>query len=132
MNGEGNTPNYAQIVDESLENLCGDAMLPDSDLKCKDYYKLVYKESNNMSHGCGYLYFANSGAWMDDNSVLVFLDNSVICLLKYLSMITATYSLKYAQLTNLALMLRSASGEMEALSESKLKILNKKRIEKKF
>lgn len=39
---------------------------------------MLYKESNNMSHGCGYLFFANSGAWMDDIAVLQFTDIAVL------------------------------------------------------
>ena len=43
-----------------------------------DLMTMYYRESNNMSHGCGYLYFANYGALRDDGPIMQALD-TMIC-----------------------------------------------------
>ena len=43
-----------------------------------DYMTMLYRESNNMSHGCGYLYFANYGALRDDGPIIQAFD-TMIC-----------------------------------------------------
>ncbi len=45
-------------------------------------YCLTYKESQAMSHGGGYLFFANTGAWMDDINVVVALDLFILNLIE--------------------------------------------------
>ena len=132
VDGEGNTPNYVQIVDEYFEKLFGNASLPDKEVKVKDFFKLVYKESNNMSHGCGYLFFTNIGAWMDEKPVIQFLDSSILYFLNYLFLITAKDSLKHVEVANIALLLRESSEEMRSLINTKTEILKKKSIEKKY
>lgn len=48
-----------------------------SNIKVSDFYWLCYKESNNMSHGNGYLYFTNIGAWNDSVPVIQFFDTAL-------------------------------------------------------
>ena len=83
MDKDGHTPTYTALVKEYFNNLykndktisryCNNA-----DILTRDYLYMLYKESNNMSHGCGYLFFANSGAWMDDIAVLQFTDMAIL------------------------------------------------------
>lgn len=83
MDKDGHTPTYTTLVKEYFNNLykndktisryCNNA-----DILTRDYLYMLYKESNNMSHGCGYLFFANSGAWMDDIAVLQFTDMAIL------------------------------------------------------
>lgn len=42
-----------------------------------DTIKLLYKESQMLSHANGYLYFSNYGAWADDVPPIVFIDIAI-------------------------------------------------------
>lgn len=133
VDGEGYSPNFVQIVDEYLEKLYKDAPMANNKIEIKDFFKIVYKESNNMSHGCGYLFFANTGAWMDDITVLQFLDNSISYFLHYIGLIFAVYADDSENNKIIAELLRESLVEMDKLIESKMDILrNIKRINKKF
>ena len=133
VDGEGHSPNFVQIVDEYLEKLYKDASMANNKIKIKDFYKIVYKESNNMSHGCGYLFFANIGAWMDEINVLQFLDNSIRYFLRYVGLIFIVYAEESENNKTIANLLKESLAEMEKLIDSKMEILSKtKRIPKNF
>ena len=83
MDKNGHTPKYTDIVKEYFNKLYRNAKTislycNNADILTRDYLLMLYKESNNMSHGCGYLFFANSGAWMDDIAVLQFTDIAIL------------------------------------------------------
>ena len=86
---------------------------------------LIYFESQNMSHGCGYLYFANQGAWSEDINVILFLDKSIQYILDKFCMISAEYQFPFEENDDyLELFLRSAK-EMTKLIDTKNEIMQK-------
>lgn len=94
MDEVGNSPTYTSLVKEYFETLYKDELMQieiegkptQQDIKVRDYFALMYKESNNMSHGCGYLFFANTGAWMDDINIIRFLDIAILDLFNRISL----------------------------------------------
>jgi hypothetical protein len=74
INAEGKKTSLCSLVFSYIESIFGaESKLPKG-ISLFNLYKILYLESQNMSHGCGYLYFANRGAWMEDVNILVFLD----------------------------------------------------------
>lgn len=133
VDSEGNVPNLVQLVDEYLDKQYKDTLMSNNKMKIKDFYKLVYKESNNMSHGCGYLFFANIGAWMDDINILQFLDNAIMYFLMNVGIIFACYAEESESNKAISDLLRESSIEMGKLIESKMVILSKiGRVPKNF
>ncbi len=133
VDGEGKTPTFGQLVDEYLDKQYKDDPMANNKIKIKDFYKVVYKESNNMSHGCGYLFFSNIGAWMDDINVLQFLDNSIMYFLLNAGAIFFAYAQESENNKKISELLQDAYIEMENLIKSKMKILTEiKRIPKFF
>lgn len=123
VDGEGKTPTLGQLVDEYLDKQYKDAPMANNIIKIKDFYKVVYKESNNMSHGCGYLFFSNVGAWMDDINVLQFLDNSIMYFLMNTGLLFFAYAQESENNKKISDLLQSAYIEMENLIKRKMKIL---------
>lgn len=133
IDGDGKVPKLGQLVEDYLEKLCKDASISEKGIKIKDFYKIVYKESHNLSHGCGYMFFANIGAWMDDITVLQFLDNSIIYFLEYMGLIFAVYADECDANKFIAGLLKESLVGMEKLVKSKMEIFKKiSRIKKKF
>ncbi len=133
VDGEGNTPNLAQLVDEYFDNIFQEDLMSNKDIKIKDFFKLVYKESNNMSHGCGYLYFSNIGAWMDDLSVIQFLDNAVMNLLRHICIIFSEHEEESENNKLISELLKKSFIKMALLTKEKEDILMKiPRVEKNF
>lgn len=133
VDNDGNTPSLGQLVSEYLNEQYKDAFMANNEMKIKDFYKLVYKESNNMSHGCGYLYFSNIGAWMDDINVIQFLDNAIMHLLMYVGIIFATYSEESENNKIISDLIKEAHKDMAGLISDKMEILlGIKRIPKNF
>lgn len=133
VDGEGYTPNLVQIVDEYLNEQYKNNPVANNKMKIKDFYKIVYKESNNMSHGCGYLFFANIGAWMDDINVLQFLDNAIINFLLCVGIIFACYAEDSENNKIISDLLKESLIEMRKLVESKMEIIIKTgRVPKNF
>jgi len=133
VDGEGHTPNLVQLVDEYLDKQYKDNLMANNEMKIKDFYKIVYKESNNLSHGCGYLFFANTGAWMDDINVLQFLDNAVTYLLFYVGILFVSFAEESENNKIISDLLKESLVEMRKLVENKMEILNKSgRVPKNF
>ena len=76
-----------------------------------------------MSHGCGYLYFANQGAWMEDLNVIWFLDSAMIYMLEKFKALWNTYSILDNSNTNTALIFNEKHKEMRKLIEIKNEII---------
>lgn len=85
MDDKGIPPTYMSLVKEYLASLYGEERFADKNIFIKNFMFLTYKESNYMSHGSGYLYFVNIGAWNDDVSVIRFIDYAVCELLDKIS-----------------------------------------------
>lgn len=133
VDGKGNEPNFTQLVDEYLEKQYKDNVIASNNIKFRDYYNIVYKESNNMSHGCGYLFFTNIGAWMDDMSVIIFLDNAITDFLFYVGIIFTAYAEEHENNKIISELLVNSRKEMLELAESKTKIITEiERVEKNY
>lgn len=133
VDNEGKVPSYNQLVCEYFESVFDDANMTNADIKIRDFYKLVYKESNNMSHGCGYLFFSNTGAWMDDFAVIQFLDGVILHLLKKLGIVFMLYSAFDDKNKIISDCIKEHFQQMQSSCEEKAEILLKvKRIPKSF
>ena len=96
LDGKGIVPQYVDLVREYFTKYynslfvldksdgVGDTPVPTS-ISASDYMDMLYRESNNMSHGCGYLYFANQGALSDDGPIMQALDNMIVLAVTALS-----------------------------------------------
>ena len=89
-----------------------------------ELYKLLYYESQNMSHGCGYLYFANQGAWSEDINVILFLDKSIQYVLGKFCMISAEYQFSNKENNDFLELFLTSTKEMTTLVEAKNKIFS--------
>lgn len=133
VDGNGNVPSFTQLVDEYLEKQYKDNVIVGNNIKFRDYYNIVYKESNNMSHGCGYLFFSNIGAWMDDMSVVIFLDKAITDFLFYVGIIFTGYAEENENNKIISELLLKSRKEMSQLAENKIKLINEiGRVEKKY
>lgn len=81
IDDKGNVPTYSRLVNEMLEALYCDEKIQNSDFTWKQLYSISYVESQNMSHGQGYLFFVNSGAWNDGRNIIAFIDQASIYIL---------------------------------------------------
>ena len=81
----------------------------------------MYLESQGMSHGCGYLYFANQGAWMEDVNILSFLDLAVGNILNKMVVMWKTSELFGEDETEFVKFLESKRDEMDRLISTKAK-----------
>ena len=70
----GKCPTFSSIVKEIFDKLYKNLKLNDSEFKLKDLMFLEYYESIQMGHGCGYLYFCNTGAFQDSINVVLATD----------------------------------------------------------
>lgn len=140
MDEDGKSPGFTELVNNFLDKTTSneikmgemkeDGTIKESNVTLRDYFKLLYKESNNMSHGSGYLFFANSGAWMDDVSIINFIDQSVIKLLMKVGIFfLVDNSEKNAKVAELC---KDAMNKIIELSKEKIEILSIKRIKKQF
>ena len=84
-------------------------------------YKILYLESQSMSHGCGYLYFANQGAWMEDVNILSFLDLALGNILNKMVVMWKTSELFGEDETEFVNFLESKRDEMDRLISAKAK-----------
>ena len=86
-----------------------------------------------MSHGCGYLYFANHGAWMEDINVIVFLDICLSNILKKESCALLSFTLIDKIDEELIATLISNFSEMNELIKEKARLIQQNpRILKSF
>ena len=77
-----------------------------------------------MSHGCGYLYFANQGAWSEDINVILFLDKSIQYVLGKFCMISAEYQFPNEENNDFLELFLTSTKEMTTLVEAKNKIFS--------
>ena len=136
VNEAGVSPTYTALVKEYFELLYKDEIIRiekpavGKDVKLKDYFSLVYKESNNMSHGCGYLFFTNTGAWMDDINIIHFLDISILNILQRISIAFFAFGTDNEMNSKVADRLKKSIDNLDILFKEKIEILKIPRVSK--
>lgn len=136
VNEAGVSPTYTALVKEYFELLYKDEIIRiekpavGKDVKLKDYFSLMYKESNNMSHGCGYLFFTNTGAWMDDINIIHFLDISILNILQRISIAFFAFGADNEMNSNVADRLKKSIDNLDILFKEKIEILKIPRVSK--
>lgn len=132
----GVSPTYTALVKEFFEILYKDEIIhiekytEGKDVKLQDYFSLVYKESNNMSHGCGYLFFTNTGAWMDDINIIHFLDISILNILQRISIAFFAFGADNEMNSKVADRLKKSIDNLDILFKEKIEILKIPRVSK--
>ena len=104
---------FESIIEVELKLPYGSSLL--------NLYKILYLESQSMSHGCGYLYFANQGAWMEDVNILSFLDLALGNILNKMVAMWKTSELFGEDETEFVKFLESKRDEMDRLISAKAK-----------
>lgn len=136
VNEAGVSPTYTALVKEYFELLYKDEIIRiekpavGKDVKLKDYFSLMYKESNNMSHGCGYLFFTNTGAWMDDINIIHFLDISILNILQRISIAFFAFGVDNEMNSKVADRLKKSIDNLDILFKEKIEILKIPRVSK--
>lgn len=134
VNEVGVSPTYTALVKEFFELLYKEEIIriekptDGKDVKLKDYFSLIYKESNNMSHGCGYLFFTNTGAWMDDINIIHFLDISILNILYRISAAFIAYGDENEKNVKVANTLKKSIDKLDVLFKEKIEILKIPRV----
>ena len=121
---EGKCITLCKLVSNYIEALLSEIKNTDQGEKFINLYKLIYFESQNMSHGCGYLYFANQGAWSEDINVILFLDKSIQYILDKFCMISAEYQFPNEENNDFLELFLTSTKEMTTLIEAKNKIFS--------
>lgn len=129
---KGAVPSFSKLVKEFLAEFCGEAKIEDSDILTQTYLYMLYQESQNMSHGCGYLFFANTGAWKDDSNVIKFLDSSIIFILKKFDIWFSTYNICDETNLKIANLFKEKTSAIRKVIAEKINILNIPKVEKTF
>ena len=83
-----NAPIEQSLFDSNIDNFYM------SEFSLKDWLTMLYEESQIMSHATGYLYFANSGAWTDGQTLGEYLHKFERYTLKRLCELLATSEMK--------------------------------------
>ena len=122
---KGKCITLCKLVSNYIEALLSEIKNTDQGEKFINLYKLIYFESQNMSHGCGYLYFANQGAWSEDINVILFLDKSIQYILDKFCMISAEYHFPNEENDDFLELFLSSAKEMNELIATKNEIMQK-------
>ena len=121
------------FVFDYLDSVLDSNLTTEKGANILNQYKVLYLESQGMSHGCGYLYFANHGAWMEDINVIVFLDialNNILCKISLIWNLSAFLDETESEFSKL---LEKKKNEMLELIKAKNEIISKSpRILKSF
>lgn len=89
VDGNGYVPKFLDLIDGYFKKTYGEQFILNradaedgvpvpTTISAQDYMNMLYRESNNMSHGCGYLYFSNKGALGDDGPIMQALDYMIL------------------------------------------------------
>ena len=151
MNEKGQTPSYVDLVGNYFKKVFKDTLMTVNsetveqteenknapDILVRDYMAMNYRESNNMSHGCGYLFFTNKGAFMDKQSVMQatdkFLCQSVITIVDEITCWQREHGCgEQASINELTAFLKLKAARLIELSFLKNKIYSVSEIEKPF
>ena len=127
------TKTYREFIKNNIEKIVGDNKIPNKAIYLKDFILLLYDESQQMSHGNGYLYTCNEGTWNDDLNIIVFTDMFINYMI---DLMLKTYIL-YDSLNEkgneknkeMIKVLTESNKDMNSLIKQKDKILKIKRID---
>lgn len=122
---KGNCITLCKLVSNYIHAMFDEIKNTDQTANFIEFYKLLYFESQNMSHGCGYLYFANQGAWSEDINVIVFLDGALRYLLGKLCIISAEYQFPNEEDNDFLELFLTSVKEMTDLIDAKNEIFQK-------
>ena len=133
INKDGKAETLFSLVKNYINVLLPPNEANNTEFSFNTLYTILYYESQNMSHGCGYLYFANQGAWSEDVNVISFVDLSVQYLL---NMLRGLYRLSAASTNaddSFACLLEKKCTEMSYLIQQKKRIIFEiPRVQKPF
>ena len=130
---KGNCITLCKLVSNYIETLFSEIKNTEQGSNLIELYKLSYFESQNMSHGCGYLYFANQGAWSEDINVILFLDRSIQYILGKFCVISAEYQFPNEDNNDFFELFLTSAKELAALLDAKNEIFQKvPRVNKVF
>lgn len=122
---KGKCTTLCKLVSNYIETLLSEIKNTEQGENFIELYKLLYFESQNMSHGCGYLYFANQGAWSEDINVILFLDKSIQYVLGKFCMISAEYQFPNEDNDDFLELFLTSAKEMNELIATKNEIMQK-------
>lgn len=122
---KGKCTTLCKLVSNYIESLLSEIKDTEQGSNLIELYKLSYFESQNMSHGCGYLYFANQGAWSEDINVILFLDKSIQYILGKFCMISAEYQFPFEENDDYLELFLTSAKEMTKLIDTKNEIMQK-------
>ena len=122
---KGTCITLCKLVSNYIETLLSEIKNTEQGENFIELYKLLYFESQNMSHGCGYLYFANQGAWSEDINVILFLDKSIQYVLGKFCMISAEYHFPNEENDDFLELFLTSAKEMNELIATKNEIMQK-------
>lgn len=122
---KGKCTTLCKLVSDYMESLLSEIKNTERGANFIELYKLLYFESQNMSHGCGYLYFANQGAWSEDINVILFLDQSIQYILGKFCMISAEYHFPNEENDDFFELFLTSAKEMNELIATKNEIMQK-------
>lgn len=122
---KGKCTTLCKLVSDFIEALLSEIKNTKRGENLIELYKLLYFESQNMSHGCGYLYFANQGAWSEDINVILFLDKSIQYVLGKFCMISAEYQFPFEENNDYLELFLTSLEEMTKLIDTKNESMQK-------
>lgn len=122
---KGKCTTLCKLVSNYIESVLSEIKDTEQGSNLIELYKLSYFESQNMSHGCGYLYFANQGAWSEDINVILFLDKSIQYVLGKFCMISAEYQFPFEENNDYLELFLTSAKEMTKLIDTKNEVFQK-------
>ena len=121
VDAKGKTRSLTSIVKDFIAKFAG----PNKPLSFDRSMLLDYVESQMLSHANGYMWYANRGAWSDENNVIVSMDVCLIFILKSIMTIfkihkTIEKANYYKPIINL---IRNSLERIKTIYDEKIKIL---------
>ena len=132
---KGKTPTLTSLAQDYVIKTYNEIMpmFAEKPINLTEHYKVLYLESQYMSHGCGYLYFSNHGAWAEDITVIYFLDTSLVLLLNNLETLWKVCGVFDERNRAISEKIDGIHKKMMALVDKKIEIFKKTpRIHKPF
>ena len=131
INENGEVESLSSMVEKYFDDLF-DFMDTTKEDNLAETCKTMYSESQKMSHGCGYLYFANPGTWNDGVNVVPLLDFATTNLIRKLSVWFTAVALYDKTYEGLAKLLNESAQELYGIMKEKSSLLKIPRIPKDY
>ena len=133
MDENGDSPSYMVLVKDLLQKICGKQKLPGKEMTFYQLFLTSYIESQNMSHGQGYLFFSNGGAWGDGVNISAFLDQATLYVLDKIKIIFFVYSALVDEYKDIVAVIENSLKSLNNLIKKKNEILKSfKMVQKTF